>query len=380
MKKNLFFRALSVVLLSFSLNFFVTPSAQATIGDVVNVAVGSDPTSIVFSPDGHRAFVANRTGNSISVIDTVTQSVITTWNFTRSPQTLAVSPDGSKLYYTTLISASAVVEVDTATGQTLNTITSFPGSLSTSFLDMALSPNGSKIYIANQVNDEILIINTAPFTLSGSISLPANSEPIALAFSPDGQRAYVANSGLSTVTVVDAVSNTTTGNPISVGPSSYSIAVSADGSKVLVADDVDNAVRVISSSTLNVVSTISVGNMPEGVTTSPTTAKAYVSNYGSNNVSKIDLTTNTVAGSPVTVGSSPYGLKVSPDGQYLYVVNNGSNTVSIITVADPIPQPAPTPELAQTGTQLTKDSLLASASLITLGVYFVSLSLRRAHK
>jgi YVTN family beta-propeller protein len=180
--------------------------------------------------------------------------------------------------------------------------------------------------------------------------------------------------------VVDAVSNTTTGNPISVGPSSYSIAVSADGSKVLVADDVDNAVRVISSSTLNVVSTISVGNMPEGVTTSPTTAKAYVSNYGSNNVSKIDLTTNTVAGSPVTVGSSPYGLKVSPDGQYLYVVNNGSNTVSIITVADPIPQPAPTPELAQTGTQLTKDSLLASASLITLGVYFVSLSLRRAHK
>ena len=41
---------------------------------------------------------------------------------------------------------------------------------------------------------------------------------------------------------------------------------------------------------------------------------AYVTNNVSNNVSVIDLATNTVVGSPIPVGSNPHGIAITPDG------------------------------------------------------------------
>jgi YVTN family beta-propeller protein len=61
--------------------------------------------------------------------------------------------------------------------------------------------------------------------------------------------------------------------------------------------------------------------------------KPYITNFGSNNVSVIDTTTNAVIGNPITVGTRPFGLAVTPDGSKVYVANNGSNTVSVIDTA-----------------------------------------------
>ena len=59
---------------------------------------------------------------------------------------------------------------------------------------------------------------------------------------------------------------------------------------------------------------------------------AYVANYGSNSVSVINTSTNTVS-TTVTVGSSPYGVAINPAGTYAYVANHGSNTVSVINTS-----------------------------------------------
>jgi YVTN family beta-propeller protein len=61
-------------------------------------------------------------------------------------------------------------------------------------------------------------------------------------------------------------------------------------------------------------------------------ARAYVANMGSNNVSVINTATNALVAT-VTVGDQPSDLALTPDGSRAYVTNNNSGTVSVIATA-----------------------------------------------
>ena len=45
---------------------------------LAEVAVGAEPEDVVLSPDGTRAYVANFGGNSVSVVNTTTRSLVAT--------------------------------------------------------------------------------------------------------------------------------------------------------------------------------------------------------------------------------------------------------------------------------------------------------------
>jgi YVTN family beta-propeller protein len=70
----------------------------------------------------------------------------------------------------------------------------------------------------------------------------------------------------------------------------------------------------------------------------PTRNRIYVANAGSNTVSVIDGTTNTVVAT-VTVGTTPFGVAANPVTNRIYVTNAGSNTVSVIEDLPPGPPP-----------------------------------------
>ncbi|EEN88790.1 hypothetical protein RHOER0001_4887, partial [Rhodococcus erythropolis SK121] len=57
-----------------------------------------------------------------------------------------------------------------------------------------------------------------------------------------------------------------------------------------------------------VTATISVGAYPSSVAISPDGGRAYVTNQLSDAVSVIDVATNSVVGDPIAVGSNPYGV------------------------------------------------------------------------
>jgi YVTN family beta-propeller protein len=78
-------------------------------------------------------------------------------------------------------------------------------------------------------------------------------------------------------------------------------------------------------------------------TPTPCTRCAYVVNNGSNNVTVIDTTTNTVVGAPIPVGRYPGGVGVDPTVHRAYVPDPISNSVTVIdtttntVVGAPIP-------------------------------------------
>jgi YVTN family beta-propeller protein len=96
-------------------------------------------------------------------------------------------------------------------------------------------------------------------------------------------------------------------------------------------------VSVIRTSDNTVVATVAVGIDPGGVAVTPDGAFAYVANEGFRDVSVIRTSDNTVVAT-VTVGTSnltfPVDVAVTPDGAFVYVANEGSNNVSVIRTSD----------------------------------------------
>ena len=63
------------------------------------------------------------------------------------------------------------------------------------------------------------------------------------------------------------------------------------------------------------------------------TPKAYITNYGSDFISVVDIQKNQKI-TDIKTGNKPHGTAVSPDGNWIAVSNEGDNTVSIISATD----------------------------------------------
>ena len=72
---------------------------------------------------------------------------------------------------------------------------------------IAVSPDGSKVYVTNEYSNTVSVIDTATNTVTATV--PVESYPSGVAVSPDGTRVYVVNEG-GTVSVIDTVTNTVT--------------------------------------------------------------------------------------------------------------------------------------------------------------------------
>jgi len=99
-----------------------------------------------------------------------------------------------------------------------------------------------------------------------------------------------------------------------------------------VANAGSNSVSVINPTTNTVVATVTVGHNPVHVAVTPNGANAYVSNAGANTVSVINTATNSVVAT-VQVGFNPVHAAVTPNGSSVYVTNVRSNSVSVISTA-----------------------------------------------
>ena len=119
---------------------------------------------------------------------------------------------------------------------------------------------------------------------------------------------------------------------------SFQVAIAAPFAYITNADS-DN-VSVLDISTNTVITTIPVGSSPRGVAVSPAGTRVYITNYVSNDVSVIDTASNTVVAtipmlpvlaiSPPPPPSAPMGIAINPAGTRVYVANNISGHVTVI--------------------------------------------------
>jgi len=142
------------------------------------------------------------------------------------------------------------------------------------------------------------------------------------------------------------------------------VAPAAGSGFAYITNNVTNDVSVIDLATNTVVATIPVGFAPFGVSVSADGSRIYVTNRESNNgsVSVIDAATNTVIAT-IPVGVNPAGVAVSPDGSLALVANSGSSSVSLLeTFTNTVLATIPTPGVFPSGVTFHPDGFRAYIS------------------
>lgn len=106
---------------------------------------------------------------------------------------------------------------------------------------MTLSPDKSRLFVANANSDYVSAINTNTDEVDQQLStkpmdqLPLGSAPNALAISPDGKRLFTANGGNNAIAVIDLISGKITGL-IPTGWYPGAVALNDEGNTIYVAN------------------------------------------------------------------------------------------------------------------------------------------------
>jgi YVTN family beta-propeller protein len=135
---------------------------------------------LVGSAFAQNGYITNAGSNNVSVIDTAKNTVTATIPVGTFPWGVAVSPDGSKVYVSNLQATaipSTVSVIDTATNKVIAAIPVgiYPEG-------MAVTPDGSKVYVAQNTRPgTVSVIDTATNTVTAAI--PVGSAPIGVAVS-----------------------------------------------------------------------------------------------------------------------------------------------------------------------------------------------------
>ena len=145
------------------------------------------PESIIASRDGQRLYVAQRTAKRVDVIDLQTSALIRPIPLPCEPTGLAASRDGEALFVTGAADQGLLCRIDVLTGTITKQIILPPGSRSPVF-----DPTEQTLYVCNQFNNSVSVINAAKMESIATIS-GFSREPIACAASKDGRYLIVAN-------------------------------------------------------------------------------------------------------------------------------------------------------------------------------------------
>ncbi len=164
--------------------------------------------------------------------------------------------------------------------------------------------------------------------VTGNISV--GTGPVNIAYDSLDNRMYVANQVDNTVSVINCTTNLVVGSPIAVGSSPVAIAYDSLDNRMYVTNQTDDTVSVINCTTNLVVATISVGTTPFSIAYDSLDNRMYVGNQYDNTISVINCTTNLVVGSPIAVGSSPVAIAYDSLDNRMYVTNQTDDTVSVI--------------------------------------------------
>lgn len=274
---------------------------------VAELSTGSQPHEVVVSPDGSTAVVSNygsgkQAGNSLTVIDVANAVVSGTIDLShyRHPHGLAWLPDNRRILVTAEDNG-ALLLVDIEQGVVEQAIET--GSAVSHMA--AIDPAGRYAYVANIGSGSISMLDIQRGRLLTTVICGAGTEGIAV--SPDGKQLWATNRDAGTVTVLNARSMEVlatlpaTGFPIRV-------MVSPDGKEALVSRATASRVEFFDTENLE-----SKGEviMPH----------------------KFSLSKGRWLGGGFGYRTLPVGILYHPDGKTAYVANAYGGFIAVIDVA-----------------------------------------------
>jgi YVTN family beta-propeller protein len=290
--------------------------AYAIVGPAPAVATAATAAPCVPPNEAQLGYVPNLGGNTVSIVNLKTNTVIAAIGGVTQPVQATVSNDGSQLFVDDWgHSAPGLAIVDLCTDRIVKYIPSQPGTLSFS----ALSDDGTTLWSDDFGTGPIYRLDTASDQIVRTYTDGATANLFAVP-SPDNKVLYVAQVPGSIETI-----NTSTGrvfgSPIPVGLVPGWVSVTPDGSRLLISAFGDGTVTTINTATRKVIATVHMGtfSLPEFGAISPD-GKTFWSSNGDGTVWVISTRTGNVI-HVIKNSADAFGVSFDRSGQHAYVTS-----------------------------------------------------------
>jgi len=368
------------VMVGSALMLLATSSLQgvpcASAGDAVGTTASADdsdrsPLQLAVSSDGKRLFTANRTADTISIIEVASLKVTNEIKVGAGPTGVAVSPGGDIVYVANRLDDTISV-VDLTAGKATHQI-----AVANQPYDIIVGKEGT-VYVACVGKDEVVQVIDSE-TLAVKQTIPVDQNPRHLAISADGKTLLVTCDAYDTTRYLDVIDLPTAKvrqrialemvsnirgvafvrpdvvmiahlnpNPFSPLTQVQQGWVNTNGiTLVFLSGEKSQAVGLLFDEVTRYYSN------PYDIAIAPDGKLAYVTCGGADQVIVVDVAKaigliektpiekrptlrNTLSISrqfvvtQIPVGMNPYGIVISPDGKLVFVANHLGNSVSII--------------------------------------------------
>lgn len=287
------------------------------------------PDQIVFTQEADKAYLLNHSQAALTVVDAPAGRVLKTIPLSANPVDMTITTRKEHRAFISHGTAGSITVIDTLTDtveQVISTIPD-PGNLVVDRLS-------ERLLVVNRSDNTIQALNVEDFVVRGT-STTLSGRPERLFLSPANDRLITLNTAANTISIVK-VDDAEFVADIAVGQNPVSGAFTAAGTAFYVVNNGDNTVSFVDVADKQVDETISVGAAPIEAALGPDALYVYVSNSGDNTVTAISLVDNST--STINVGINPHHLG-GVDGpgdtmNRLFVLNRGSGTVTVINVED----------------------------------------------
>ena len=148
-------------------------------------------------------------------------------------------------------------------------------------MNMAVSSDGSILYITAQEGNKLLAVNTTNHQIEYSINV--GQRPHSVVLSKDGKTAYVSNQWSYNIFIIDLDKKQVT-DTLTTGTGPAGIAISKNNDYLYVANTYSSDISIFDLNSKQEIRRLSAGKDPCGVTISPDGKSVFVSNRLSNKV------------------------------------------------------------------------------------------------
>jgi YVTN family beta-propeller protein len=276
----------------------IDPVTNKVVGQIEGIEVNHGAAT---APDGSRFYITNEAESTVDVADAKTLKVIKHIPLSNHPNNIAVSKDGKRVYAAIVAGAGAVDVIDTTTLTRVKSIRTEGG-----IHNVYVTPDGKFVVAGSIPGRKIIVIDQKTEEVVWSVPTEDGVRPMAFETGADGstKRVFAQLSNLNgfvtldfaTHTIVDKVKLPDVAASEKVteglqGSPAHGLAVTPDGKTLCVLSKMNTRLYQYSLPDLKLQGETKVGHHPDWITLTPDGKRAYVANAGSNSVSVVDLPT-----------------------------------------------------------------------------------------
>jgi len=260
-----------------------------------------------FSPDHRTLAVVSIGSNSVTFIDTATNSVKHITYVGRSPHEAFFTPDGKEIWVTVRgENYISVLDAENFTEKTRIVTPSGPGM-------QIFSPDGKYGYVCSSFSPETDVVSVADHKIVGKVKQESPFCPD-LAATPDGQQVWFTLKDIGKTQVFNAKPPFNLIKTIDTGPitNHVNFARTSKGTFAYVTIGGTNEVKVFRTDDFSQVATVPVGTLPHGIWPSGDGTRIYVGLENKDALAAIDTATNTVIAT-IPIGQAPQAIAYVPE-------------------------------------------------------------------